>query len=248
MAHKTYKKDSESLRFASLSHYKWHRKVSVYFIDLFLYCFISLIGKTIRFETSDKTAHHPGWKAMERFTDEKPPCVAIFWHDRIILTTYFWRFSNFAAMVSQSFDGEYVARISQRFGHGIARGSSTRGGTNALRKMIRLLKKEKFSLTLTIDGPKGPRYEIKTGALLLAKTTGVPLVPILIEPRNFWSLRTWDRIQIPKPFTTAKVFVGDPITIPGDSSAEDLENYRKEVQGKLDELVFLGKQWRHSKK
>ncbi len=248
MAHKTHKEDSESLRFASLSHYKWHQQVSIYFIDLFLYCFISLLGKTMRFDTSARSGDHPGWKAMEQFTTDKPPCVAIFWHDRILLTTYFWRFSNYAAMVSQSFDGEYIARVSQRFGHGIARGSSTRGGTNAIRKMIRLLKKEKFSLTLTIDGPKGPRYEIKTGALLLAKATGVPLVPMLIQPRKFWSLKTWDRLQIPKPFTTAKVFVGDPITIPKDSSVADMEDYRKEVQGKLDELVFLGKQWRESKK
>jgi lysophospholipid acyltransferase (LPLAT)-like uncharacterized protein len=243
-----YEKDSESLNFASISKYSLKEKVLIYLIDFGLYSFMKTLGKTIRFDTSHKSDnYHDGWKSMEQFTTDKPLCIAVFWHDRILLTTYFWRFSNYAAMVSESFDGEYIARISQRFGHGMARGSSTRGGTKALRIMKNLLKKEKFSLTLTIDGPKGPRYKVKSGAILLAKITGVPIVPILIQPKKFWTVNSWDKLQIPKPFTKAKVFVAEPIFVSKASDKNDLETKRQEVQIKLDELVEIGEQWRDSK-
>ena len=113
--------------------------------------------------------------------------------------------------------------------------------------MSSLLKKEKFSLTLTIDGPKGPRYKVKSGAILLAKITGVPIVPILIQPKKYWTVRSWDKLQIPKPFTRARVFVSDPILVPPDTRKEDIEIKRLEVQRKLDELVFFGEQWRQRK-
>lgn len=244
----SYKKNSKSLHFASIAEYSWRERVSIYLIDISLYILITLIGKTVRFDTSDKTTNdHDGWKSMAQFTTNKPPCIAVFWHDRILLTTYFWRFSNYAAMVSESFDGEYIARTSQRLGHGIARGSSTRGGSNALRVMKNLLRKEKFCLTLTIDGPKGPRYIVKSGAILLAKLSETPIVPILIQPKSFWTLNSWDKLQIPKPFTRAKVFVAEPIFVSKRSDKNDLEVKRQEVQAKLDELVLIGEQWRDSK-
>lgn len=249
MIAKNYEKHSKSLNFASISSYSLKDRILIRLIDYSLYVFMKILGKTIRFDTSQKSEnYHEGWKCMERFTTEKPLCIAVFWHDRILLTTYFWRFSNYAAMVSESFDGEYIARTSQRFGHGMARGSSTRGGTKALRIMKNLLKKESFSLTLTIDGPKGPRYEVKSGAILLAKITGVPIIPILIEPKKFWTVNSWDKLQIPKPFTKAKVFVSEPIYVSKDSDKKELEKKRQEVQRKLDELVEIGEQWRDSKK
>lgn len=247
MKAKNYKKDSESLNFASIAGYSFKEKILIRVIDYSLYIFMSILGKTITFDTTHKINNeHFGWQAMEQLTTEKPLCIAVFWHDRILLTTYFWRFSNYAAMVSESFDGEYIARVSQRFGHGMARGSSTRGGTKALRIMKKLLKKDKFSLTLTIDGPKGPRYQVKSGAILLSKITGVPIVPILIQPKSFWTINSWDKMQIPKPFTTAKVFVSEPIYVENSADKDELEDIRKEVQKKLDELVELGEQWRNS--
>ena len=247
MKPKTYEKNSESLHFASISAYSLKDRFLIRCIDIGLYIFIRLLGTTIRFEADHHLSSEDGWKCMEQFTTEKPLCIAVFWHDRILLTTYFWRFSNYAAMVSESFDGEYIARTSQRFGHGMARGSSTRSGTKALRKMKNLLEKEKFSLTLTIDGPKGPRYEVKSGAILLAKITGVPIVPILVQPKKFWTIGSWDKLQIPKPFTKTKVFVSEPIFVAPGTEKDDLEKARSEVQRKLDELVLVGEQWRESK-
>ena len=249
MKAKNYQKDSESLNFASISEYSFKDKSLIRLISFSLYWFMKLLGKTITFDTSEKLeSNHKGWGFMQGQTIDNPQHIAVFWHDRILLTTFFWQFSNYAAMVSSSFDGEYIARVSQRFGHGMARGSSTRGGTKALRIMKNLLKKEKFSLTLTIDGPKGPRYEVKSGAILLAKITGVPIVPILVQPKSFWTINSWDKLQIPKPFTKAKIFVAEPIEISKDLGKEELESKRQEVQIKLDELVELGEQWRDSNK
>ncbi len=248
MKAENYKKDSESLKFASIAEYSFGKRILIRIIDLSLYVFMSVLGETIKFDTSHKLNNeHYGWLAAERFTAEKPLCIAVFWHDRILLTTYFWRFSNFAAMVSESFDGEYIARVSQRFGHGMARGSSTRGGRKALRIMKNLWKKEKFSLIFTIDGPKGPRYQVKSGAVLLSKITGVPIVPVIVQPKSFWTLNSWDKMQIPKPFTTAKIFIAEPIYVEKSADKDELENKRREVQRKLDELVELGKQWRDGK-
>lgn len=247
MKAKNYQKDSESLNFASISGYSFKERILIRLISFSLYWFMKILCKTVSFDTSEEEKYkHEGWDCVLRLTTEKPQHIAVFWHDRILLTTYFWRFSNYAAMVSESFDGEYIARVSQRFGHGMARGSSTRGGTKALRTMKNLLKKEKFSLTLTIDGPKGPRYKVKSGAILLAKITDVPIVLILIQPKRFWTVDSWDKMQIPKPWTRAKVFVSEPIWIAKESDKEQLENKRQEVQLKLDELVELGKQWRDS--
>lgn len=247
MKPKSYKKYSDSLRFAPISGYSRKERFLIRVIDYGLHIFIRLLGKTIRFDTAEKSSGRTAWKFAEQFTADKPRCIAVFWHDRILLTTYFWRFSNYAAMVSESFDGEYIARTAQRLGHGIARGSSTRGGTKALRLMSGLLKKEKFSLALTVDGPKGPRYEVKSGAVQLAKINEVPIIPVLIEPEKFWTLSSWDKLQIPKPFTRAKVFASDPIFVPRDTDKKDIENIRSEVQRKLDELVLRGEQWRKSK-
>jgi lysophospholipid acyltransferase (LPLAT)-like uncharacterized protein len=244
-----YEKDSKSLRFASISRYSFKDRFLIRLIDYGLYALMNILGKTIRFDTSDKLkSSHDGWKYMKRFTTDRPLSIGVFWHDRILLITYFWRFSNYAAMVSESFDGEYIARTSQRFGHGMARGSSTRGGTKALRLMKNLLVREKFSLTLTVDGPKGPRYKVKSGVILLAKLTGVPIIPTLIQPKKFWTLKSWDKLQIPKPFTRAKIFIGEPVWVSREADKEDMEDKRRELQRKLDELVEIGEQWRNSNK
>ena len=242
------KKKNSRLDFASLAKYSFSKKVQIYLIDFTLYWLMKVLGGTVRFDASGMNkAKHDGWKYVKRFTDAKPRSIAAFWHDRILLTTYYWRFSNFAAMVSESFDGEYIARVSQRFGHAMARGSSTRGGTKALRLMKHLLTEEEFTLTLTVDGPKGPRYEVKEGVVLLAKITKVPIIPVVVEPKNFWTLGSWDKMQIPKPFTKAKIFIGEPVSVPADADKKTLGEKRTELQRKLDELVASAEQWRKQK-
>ena len=148
-------------------------------------------------------------------------------------------------MSSPSFDAEYIKRFIRRFGYGAVRGSSTRGGVGALVKMIRLMK-DGLPAGFSIDGPKGPKYVAKSGACMLAKKTGNPVMPFIIESEKYWEIGSWDRLQIPKPFSRAKVIIDEPIYVEKNAGEEEIEESRKLLQTKLDELVELGKQWRES--
>jgi len=223
---------------ADLSEYSLKQRFLIRLADLAFYLLINFIGKTVKFEVTG--AEH--FEAVERAG--KIP-IMCFWHNRIFIGTYFFRNRQIVVITSQSFDGEYIARFIQRFGYGAVRGSSTRGGVGALVEMIRLMKKG-LATAFTIDGPKGPRYVAKSGACLLAKKTGNPMLPFLFENEKFWTIKSWDKLQIPKPFSRVKLFYAEPVYVGKDAGDEEIEKKRAELQFKLDELVERGKQWRES--
>lgn len=224
---------------ADLSAYSFRQRLLIRSADLAFFVLIRLIGKTLRYETD-------GWENFERiYADGKIPIYTL-WHNRIFAGTYFLRNRGIIVITSQSFDGEYIARFIQRFGYGAVRGSSTRGGISALVELIRAMR-EKLPAALTIDGPKGPKYIAKAGACLLAKKTGNPMMPFMTEPQKFWEIKSWDRLQIPKPFSRVRVFIAPPIYVSAAADDSEVENKRQELQNSLDELVKRGEQWRDSK-
>ena len=225
---------------ADLSAYSLKQRFLIRLADWTFYLLIKIIGKTVRIETEGAE----NYAAVEQAG--KLPIIC-FWHNRIFLGTYFHRNRRIVVITSQSFDGEYIARFIQRFGYGAIRGSSTRGGVGALVEMIRLMKNG-LATSFSIDGPKGPRYVAKSGACLLAKKTGHPMLPFLVEAENFWEVKSWDKLQIPKPFTRAKFFHAAPIYVPANADDEEIEKKREELQDSLDDLVEKGKQWRESLK
>ncbi len=238
----------EILEFANLSEYSWQKRVAIRIISILLFYAIKLIGSTLQFEVEGWSGcEKPGWETYEIALKNQPATVVAFWHNRLFLATYHGRNFGSAIMVSKSFDGEYVSRTAQRFGYGVVRGSSSRDGSKALMKMVRLLK-DGYSMSFTIDGPRGPRYKVKSGAVLLAKKTGVPIIPISYEAKSYWELNSWDKLQVPKPFTKARMFLGKPIFLDDQSDEQTMAETRKELQRKLDELVLRGKQWRESKR
>ena len=99
-------------------------------------------------------------------------------------------------------------------------------------------------MAFTVDGPRGPRYEAKPGAVVLAKKTGNPMVPFLVECDRFWTVGSWDRLQIPQPFTKARFIVGDPIYVDETSGDAGVESKRVELQRSLEKLVENGRAWR----
>jgi lysophospholipid acyltransferase (LPLAT)-like uncharacterized protein len=109
--------------------------------------------------------------------------------------------------------------------------------------MIRLMRSG-IPMAFSPDGPRGPRYVAKSGPVMLAKKTGNPIVPFVVECRSYWTVNSWDRMQIPKPFTRAKVIVNEPIYVEPDASDEDIEQTLAELQHSLDELVEKGRAWR----
>src|SRR6266702_422617 len=219
--------------FASLSSYSLKDRLLIRSADLVFFILINLIGRTVRFEIEG----WDNWEAASR--DGKIP-IYTFWHNRVFLATYFWQRRRIVVMTSRSFDGEYIARFIQRFGYGAARGSSTRGATGAIVEMIRLMRAGSPT-AFTIDGPKGPRYVAKMGAVLLAKKTGNPILPFTITAKNFWEAKkSWDGFQVPKPFTRARVGIAAPIFVRPDADETELNAKRDELQRALEELDQRG--------
>jgi lysophospholipid acyltransferase (LPLAT)-like uncharacterized protein len=234
------KQKEKMYQLSSLADYSFKERLLIRFLGFVFYIFTNLIGKTVRFQIE-------GWEILEKVErDGKIPILA-FWHNRIFLATYYFRFRGIIVMSSQSFDSEYVARFIQRFGFGIVKGSSTRGGVGGLIEMIRLMKKG-FPTGFSVDGPKGPVYQAKTGTLLLAKKTGNPVLPFSVEAENYWTIKSWDKLQIPKPFTRSKIFIAEPINVSKNADDSEMKNKHLELQKKLDELVGFGEQWRESGK
>jgi lysophospholipid acyltransferase (LPLAT)-like uncharacterized protein len=223
--------------FANLSSYSFKERCLIRAADLAFFILIKLIGRTIKFEIE-------GWDNWEIASGGERIPIYTFWHNRVFLSTYFWRRRRIVVMTSQSFDGEYIARFIQRFGYGAARGSSTRGATGAVVEMVRLMRAG-CSTAFTIDGPKGPVYIAKMGAVLLAKKTGHPVLPFTITPDRFWEAKkSWDGFQVPKPFTRALVGIAPPIFVPSNADEDQLKKKRDELQRALDELSQRGEQWR----
>ena len=220
-------------KFATLAKYSLKERLLIKAADLTFFAMIRIIGKTIRYEVE-------GWENFEAIEKAGKLPIYSFWHNRIFSGTYFFRNRGIVVITSQSKDGEYIARFIQRLGFGAVRGSSTRGGVGALVEMIRLMRSG-LAMAFSVDGPKGPRYVAKTGAVLLAKKTGNPMMPFVVENKNYWTVKSWDRLQIPKPFTPVMVVIGRPIYVSPDA---DIESSLAELQQSLDRLVAAGEKWK----
>ena len=130
--------------------------------------------------------------------------IFAFWHGRILGGLYYFRDRGIVVITSQNFDGEWIARIIERFGFGTARGSTSRGGARALVQLRRDLAAGR-PVGFTVDGPRGPARVAQPGAVWLAGATGHPILPFHVEADRFWEAPSWDRTQVPKPFATVAV-------------------------------------------
>ena len=224
---------------APLEQYKPSQRLFVKISAFILYYLIYLIGLTMKWEMSGGTGKR-GAVAPEQ------PLIYVFWHNRILPATWFFRRLGIVVMTSQSYDGEIIARLIQHFGYGASRGSATRGGTKALREMASCLAAG-FDTAFTIDGPKGPIYIAKPGAIQLAKLTGCPVLPVCQTPSNYWELKSWDRFKIPKPFSRGLIAYAPPIYVARDSSEADMEAKQAELQSTLERLHRESEDWKKEK-
>lgn len=223
---------------SELSKYRLKDRIAIRIADIAFYLLIRVIGRTIRYETE-------GWENFESIQEAGKLPIYAFWHDRIFASTYFFRDRGIAVITSQSKDGEYIARFIQKLGYGAIRGSSTRGGVGALVEMIKAMRSG-LPAGFTVDGPKGPRYAAKPGPVMLAKKTGNPIMPFIVECRRYFTIGSWDRMQIPVPFTKARVIIGTPIYVDPRADDGEIENTREALQRSLEELTAAGEVWRTS--
>src|SRR5581483_6658782 len=172
------------------------------------YLVIRLIGPTLRFSIScEEGAPEPLLQA---------PLIYGFWHRCVIPAAWQWRRANIRVMTSRSFDGEYIARIIAELGFVPVRGSSSRGGVEALRGMARDV--GQAVAAFTADGPRGPKYVAKRGPVLLARSSGAPMAAFHIAIQRAWVLNSWDQFMIPKPFSRALTRVSKRIFVPPDAT------------------------------
>jgi lysophospholipid acyltransferase (LPLAT)-like uncharacterized protein len=189
---------------------------------------IAALGSTLRWRVS-------GLQHFDAIRAAGHQPVMAFWHGRILPATYYFRRRGIVVITSENFDGEWIARIIERFGYGTARGSTSSGGKRAILQLMRELKAG-HPAGFTLDGPRGPARVAQPGAVWLAMATGNPLLPFHLEASAAWTTRSWDRTQIPKPFSTVGLAVGEPLYVEPNASAEALEAARLELERRLGAL------------
>jgi lysophospholipid acyltransferase (LPLAT)-like uncharacterized protein len=206
----------------------WIKRAQVTMIAGLGYPLINALGHTLRWRVE-------GLDHLEAIRASGRQPVMAFWHGRILPATYYFRRRGIVVITSENFDGEWIARIIERFGYGTARGSTSRGGLKAMLQLRRDMQSGRPA-GFTLDGPRGPARVAQAGAVWLASATGNPVLPFHLEASSHWSLNSWDRTQIPKPFSTVALSVGEPMNVPADASDDALEQARLDLERRLSAL------------
>jgi len=192
------------------------------------YRLVQLLGSTLRWKTD-------GLEHFDAIVAAGHQPVMAFWHGRILPATYYYRRRGIVVITSENFDGEWIAAIIERFGYGTARGSTSRGGKRALLQLVRDMAAGKPA-GFTLDGPRGPARVAQPGAVWLAKATGNPVLPFHLEASHHWTMNSWDRTQIPKPFSTVAIAMGEPFHVAADADDAGLERARLLLEERLRSL------------
>ncbi len=181
---------------------------------------------------------------LRKLNAEGEKFVVAFWHGKMLFGWYFFKNKGFAGLTSQSKDGDILAALLQKWGYSVVRGSSSKGGSEALNNILAEINSGKC-VSMTPDGPKGPPHIMKAGAAVAAKKSGVPLILMGISYKRKTRLRSWDRFEIPHPFSFIKVVFSDPIyfdpTLSKEGLAEMLPKLEKKfhrVQQEADKPFF----------
>jgi lysophospholipid acyltransferase (LPLAT)-like uncharacterized protein len=211
---------------------KWHQKLAAFFI-----CHaVNLVATTIRYRVNDPHG----------FLQRKDIGQAIYciWHNRLALSTkIYFKFgkgrlgsAGLAGLVSASKDGALLTQIFENFGIQPVRGSSSRRGAQALRELTTWAERG-YDLSITPDGPRGPRYIVADGAIGLAQITGLPILPVSYHLKWKIQLKSWDAFQIPLPFSKCEVTAGHVMSVPRDINDAELERLRKELEADLRSIT-----------
>jgi hypothetical protein len=187
------------------------------------YPLLATIGSTYRF-TVEGLEHLHAAEAIGQ-------PIHAFWHGRILPATIWFKHRGIVVITSENFDGEWIARIIQKFGYGTARGSSSRGAQRAMLQLMRDIRNKPVAFTL--DGPRGPARVAQPGAVWLSKATGQPVIPFHLESDRYWTLRSWDRTQIPKLFAQVVLVFAEPFVVPKDAREEDLAAWNQRLEAAL---------------
>jgi lysophospholipid acyltransferase (LPLAT)-like uncharacterized protein len=184
---------------------------------------------TVRFEVEHEERFAP-------YRDRGEPVVLCVWHGRLLPVTYYHRHLPITAIISQSRDGDYIARLVEGWGYETVRGSTSRGGRRALTGLVRAVRGGRLA-AITPDGPRGPRQRLQTGVLTVAQLTGRPIIPLGCGASSAWWPGSWDRFCIPKPFARVRVRYGHPRHVARDATAADLQEHARELETEMNAMI-----------
>ena len=196
-------------------------------------CYLKLLALTSKVEIVNQ-------EAMIELKKKSEGAIYAFWHGRLIYmaqlrkTIPLHRNDIVTILISQHKDGELVARLSEKMGMQVVRGSSTRGGEAGMKALIRAIRKTGYG-AVTPDGPKGPRHKAQSGIILLAKLTGYPIMPATYSWKRKKFLSSWDRFLVPFPFSKGILIYGNPIWV--DRDADNLDEYTLTLEEELNRIT-----------
>ena len=207
-----------------------------YFLGLPLLQFINwALLKTYRYQPVIGAEHADALLASNTVS---APC---YWHQHHVvcsayMRTWLRRGYKLCFLISGSVDGEVPERIARSWGAEVIRGSANQSGALALRDQQQMLRNG-YSIVTTADGPRGPKYEFKSGTVLMARIAGVPMIPVACGADRAWYLKRWDDFMIPKPFARVVVAVGEPFRVSRDVKLDEIEPHRQNVQRRVMYLM-----------
>jgi len=162
--------------------------------------------------------------------------IVAFWHGRLLMMPFGYPGQSATILISQHRDGEYIARIAERLGCRVVRGSAARGGARAFKQLLQSLK-DGHNVAITPDGPKGPRQQVKSGVIELSRLSGMPILPVAFGASPRTILKSWDQFLVPHPFARAVYVWGEPMYVPADADKEGVEKLQSVLARRLDALI-----------
>jgi lysophospholipid acyltransferase (LPLAT)-like uncharacterized protein len=195
-----------------------------------------LASLSIRCLRATMRIRHEGREGLEALEAAGRNYILAFWHGRLLMMPYAYRGRRMAIMISRHKDGELIARTMRRFGHAAIRGSTTRGGAEALRAVVRKLHSG-WDVGITPDGPRGPRFQVQSGVIQAARLGGVPIVPVAFAARPARTFASWDRFMLPWPFARATFIYGRPLAVPRRAGAEEMERLRAALEKEMQAMT-----------
>jgi lysophospholipid acyltransferase (LPLAT)-like uncharacterized protein len=170
--------------------------------------------------------------------------IYLFWHENILFPIYLRGHCHVSMLLSRHGDAEILSRAAYHLGFDCVRGSTYRGASTAIREMME--KSRQMHLTITPDGPRGPRRTLAQGPVYLASKLGLPIVAMGYAYDRPWRMRSWDRFAVPRPYSRARAVISPEMRIPPELDRDGLEHYRVEVERMLNRLSLEAEAWAES--
>jgi hypothetical protein len=181
-------------------------------------------------------------ESVQTIKQSGQPVVYAFWHCHMLSIAWAYRGCGAVVLASQHGDGEAISQVIHRLGYGTVRGSTTRGGARAALAMARL-GRAGHPLAVTPDGPRGPRHKLQPGIVFLAQHSGLPIVPLAAGMRWGRRLDSWDRYELPAPFSRVVVVAGEPVAVPAEIPRAEVTVWEERIQEAMDAVERRAEAW-----